>query len=164
MSDAPQKDERQLLEGFLDMYRATAVRKVLGLSDEDARRVMTPSGLSPLGVLNHLGWVEYQWFRVTFAGEDVAPAPREHDNNAVQFEVNDNDTVSQVVTFYENECAHAREVAASAELVTSSVNESRYWGPVDLRWILVHMIEETARHVGHLDLMRESIDGATGYL
>jgi len=146
------------------MYRATAIKKVVGLSDVDARRVMTTSGLSALGVLNHLAWVEYNWFRILFSGEDVPDVPREDGGNAVQFRVSDADSVESVVAFYRSECAHSVEVASGAvSLEVLSVKESRFWGRVDLRWILIHMIEETARHVGHLDLMRESIDGTVGY-
>src|SRR5580698_3209567 len=65
------RGEGETLEGFLDWYRAVVERKLDGLSPDDAKRVMTPTGMSPLGVLKHLGWVERGWFREIFAGEDV---------------------------------------------------------------------------------------------
>jgi len=156
--------EREMLGGFLDWQRATVEAKVDGLSLEDASRPMTPSGLSLLGVVKHLGWVEYYWFRWVLAGEEVEPPPREDGNNAVQFRVETEDSVDSVLAFYRSECAHARRVtAAAATLEQPGVRASRIMGTVSLRWILIHMVEETARHAGHMDLMREAIDGSTGY-
>lgn len=154
-----------MLTGFVDWYRAIIERKVRGLTLTDASRALTATALSPLGVIKHLGWVEYSWFRYTFAGEDVEPPPREDDDNAIQFRIGPGDTVDSVMNFYRSEGEHARRVtAAAASLDDLGARASRFMGIVSLRWILVHMIEETARHAGHLDLMREAIDGQTGYL
>lgn len=158
-------DEGETLSGFLDTYRGVVVSKVDGLSFADASKSLTSSGLSPLGVVKHLGWVEYYWFRHCFAGEDVGPIPREDNDNAVQFRIEPDDTVEGVVAFYTSEVGHAREVtSAASSLDAASARETRYFGRVNLRWILGHMIEETARHAGHLDIMREMVDGRTGYL
>jgi hypothetical protein len=154
--------ERRLLTGALDWYRAVAERKVLGLDDVTARRLVPPSGLSPLGIVQHLGWVERMWFVWRFAGRDVEMRMGESDYS-VQFELDPGATVDSVVSFYRAEIEAARRVVdGAASLDDLSAREHPNYGIVNLRWVLVHMIEETARHVGHLDLMRESIDGSTG--
>jgi hypothetical protein len=153
--------ERAMLCGFLDWYREVVIRKVEGLAEEDAARVMTPSGLSPLGVVRHLAWVERLWFRSRLAGEDVTlfTGPE----NSVTFRLEPTDTVASVVAAYraEIEPAH-RIVAAVASLDDLSARPHQLFGFVSVRWVLVHLIEETARHAGHLDVMREQLDGATG--
>lgn len=154
-----------MLSGFLDLYRGVVERKVEGLTFDQACREMTPTGLSLLGVVKHLAWVEYYWFRCCFAGESVEPPPRESGDNAVQFRIGPDDTVERVIDFYRSEVDHSREVTSAAySLDQLSARESRFMGTVSLRWVLIHMVEETARHAGHLDVMRESIDGRTGYL
>lgn len=156
------RSERDTLTGSLDWYRAVVENKVDGLSLDQATSIMTPTGLSLLGVVNHLGWVERGWFRDIFVGEDVESidAP---DDNSVEFVVGPDDTVESVVAFYRAEVEEARRVVAAAPSLDSlSARETTFGGQVSLRWILVHMLEETARHAGHLDLMREKIDGRTG--
>ncbi len=156
------RGERETLEGSLDWYRAVVERKVDGLALDDAKRVMTPTGLSALGVLKHLGWVERGWFRETFAGEDVEAIDVDGDNTP-EFAIGDDDTAESVIGFYRAEVEESRRVSSDAlSLDALSAKESLYRGQVTLRWILVHMLEETARHAGHLDLMRENIDGQVG--
>lgn len=158
--------DREMLTGFLDWYRAIVEHKVEGLSLEEASRQLTGTGLSLLGVVMHLGWVEYYWFRFVFAGEDVDAPPRENDDNSVQFRIGSDETVGSVVDFYRTQSQHARRIESSARsLEDLSAREARIiGGDVTLRWILIHMIEETARHAGQMDLMREAVDNQTGYL
>jgi hypothetical protein len=152
-------DERTMLVGFLDWYREVVVRKVQGLSTDDASVVMTPTGLSPLGVVAHLAAVEVGWFAETFAGEPVDPTWAEHD----AFRLTTTDTTSSVVEEYTAACDRARAIVNStSSLDALAVESDQYLGHVSLRWVLLHMIEETARHAGHLDIMREAIDGQTG--
>jgi hypothetical protein len=152
-------DERSLLSGFLDWYRSVIERKVHDLSRDDAARVMTPTGLSLLGVVAHLAAAEVGWFAETFAGEPADPMWEDYGS----FRLRESDTVETVVVEYRNACARSRTIAdAASSLDQLSVIADEYRGNVSLRWILVHMIEETARHAGHLDLMREQIDGQTG--
>ncbi len=162
MADDPlgvRQPERQTLTGVLDWYREVVEHKVEGLSAEEASRVLTPTGLSPLGVVAHLAWVEVGWFRDTFAGERVPPEV----SGEEAFRLAPTDTVESVVARYRAECEHSRAiVAAAASLDELSARPGGVYGTVSLRWVLVHMVEETARHAGHLDLMRESIDGRTG--
>jgi hypothetical protein len=153
--------EREMLTGFLDWYRAVVENKVAGLSRDDATRIMTPTGLSPLGIVKHLADVERRWFRLRFAGEDVAILRTEDDPGA-DFRIDPGDTVASVVDSYRAAAADSRRLTAQASLDDMAKSESPHYGRVSLRWILVHMIEETARHAGHLDLMREQIDGKTG--
>jgi hypothetical protein len=154
--------ERETLEGFLDWYRAVVERKIDGLTLSDAQLVMTPTGMSALGIVKHLGWVERGWFRDTFAGEDVEAIDVDGDNSA-EFAIGSDDAVASVIAFYRAEVEHSRRVFRdSPSLDALSARETSYGEQVSLRWIMVHMVEETARHAGHLDLMREKIDGQVG--
>jgi Protein of unknown function (DUF664) len=156
------RDERETLQGFLDWYRAVVEHKVDGLSLAQATTVMTPSGLCPLGVVKHLGWVERGWFRDVFLGEDVEAIDVDGDNSA-EFAIGAEDTVDSVVAFYRSEVAQARRIVAEASSLDDlSATSRELGGHVSLRWIMVHMLEETARHAGHLDVMREKLDGRTG--
>lgn len=151
--------ERALLTGFLDWNRGVVVNKVLGLPLEDAARVMTSSGLSPLGVIAHLAAVEIAWFEETFAGQPGDPIWDDHGS----FRLLESDSAESVLEEYQAACERSRaivEVAPSLDELSVRVHE--FYGNVSLRWMLVRMIEETARHAGHLDLMREAIDGKTG--
>jgi uncharacterized damage-inducible protein DinB len=151
-----QTGEREMLTGFLDWYRAVVKRKVADLSLQDASRIMTPTGLSPLGIVKHLAYAERGWFKARFAAEEEKVDP-----DAV-FRIEPGDTVASVLAFYRDSVTESRRIAAGASLEAISKSESPTYGFVSMRWILVHMLEETARHAGHLDLMREQIDGKTG--
>jgi uncharacterized damage-inducible protein DinB len=152
-------EERALLSGFLDWNRAVIEHKVQGLATDDAKRLMTPTGLSPLGVVAHLAAVEVAWFDETFAGTAVDPTWDTHGS----FRLLAEDTIESVLTEYRDACPRSRDVVtAASSLDDLSVHADEFRGNVTLRWILVHMIEETARHAGHLDIMREAIDGRTG--
>jgi hypothetical protein len=156
------RGERETLEGSLDWYRAVVERKVDGLGLDDAKRIVTPTGMSALGVLKHLGWVERGWFRETFAGEDVETIDVNGDKSP-EFAIGDNDTVESVIGFYRAEVEQSRRVCREAPSLDSlSAKGTLYRGHLTLRWTIVHMLEETARHAGHLDLMRENIDGQVG--
>jgi hypothetical protein len=151
--------ERETLVGFSDWYRQVALNKVEGLSLADASRVSTPTGLSPLGVVKHLTWAEEGWFRGTFAGEVTGWEGTSEES----FAITPTDTVESVVQAYRDECAHSRRITDAAPTLDKlSVGATELRGRVSLRWVVIHMLEETARHVGHLDVMREQIDGRTG--
>jgi Protein of unknown function (DUF664) len=156
------RDERETLAGFLDWYRSVVERKVDGLTLDDAKRLMTPTGMSALGIVKHLGWVERGWFRETFAGEDVEAIDVDGDNSA-EFAISGGETIESVLDFYRTEVEESRRISSTApSLDALSAKDTRYREHVSLRWIMVHMLEETARHAGHLDLMREEIDGRVG--
>jgi uncharacterized damage-inducible protein DinB len=148
--------ERQTLEEFLDFYRAVMARKIEGLTDEQARATPTASSLSIGGLVHHLAWVEQWWFRMVFVIEPVVDRPDPRTNTRVP----DGMTVDELLAFYAECCTHSRRIVAAApDLDVIAANPNR---PVSLRWILVHMIEETARHAGHADIIRETIDGQIG--
>ncbi len=154
-------EERETLCGFLDWYRAVVIHKVEGLTDSDAARVMTPSGLSPLGIVRHLAWVERLWFQRRLEGAEVRLW--QGADNAPTFAVAPTDTVMSVVAEYRAATHAASRVVSGIESLDQlSVEPHPLYGPVSARWVLVHLIEETARHAGHLDVLREQLDGATG--
>jgi hypothetical protein len=152
-------EERELLVGFTDWYRGVIVNKVDGLSLEDATRVMTPTGLSPLGIVAHLAACEVGWFVETFGGQLVDPMWDDYG----EFKLRGDDTVESVLARYAESCDRSRAVVEHTESLDAlSADPHHAWGHVTLRWVMLHMLEETARHAGHLDLMREEIDGKTG--
>ena len=150
--------ERETLETFLDMNRATVIYKATGLSDEDAARRLVPSLTTVSGLIRHLADVERSWFRDDLAGEADVPTRWSDDDRDGEFRVTADDNHADIIADYEEACAESRRVAASFELDARGRNNAE----VTLRWILVHMIEETARHCGHIDILREMLDGATG--
>ncbi len=152
--------ERELLTGFLDFQRATAVMKATGLTDEQSRRPLVASRLTAVGpLLSHLRYVERYWFAVLFDGQEDTWAEELTSDPDIEFRIALDVPLPRLIADYEAQCAANREIAARHDLDATSAHRGE---PVNLRWVLIHMIEETARHVGHLDLLRENIDGATG--
>ena len=160
----PSADERVTLTGFLDWYRLTIVTKVEGLTDEQARTRFVGSDTSLLGLVRHLSEVERSWFRRRLRGEDAPPLYYSDADPDGDFHPGTDWTVAEAVATYGRECAVSRgSVADTASLDELTVVDIGDYGVrVSLRWILVHMIEETARHAGHADILRELIDGSTG--
>jgi uncharacterized damage-inducible protein DinB len=152
--------ERVMLAAFLDYHRATLLQKVAGLSDEQLRRRLVPSATTLLGMVKHLGYVERSWFQMRFAGEDL-PVPWSEADPDADFRVEPEETTESVLAFYRGQVERSRAIADAAR---SLDEKARHPDRKDytLRWIMVHMIEETARHNGHADILRELIDGATG--
>jgi uncharacterized damage-inducible protein DinB len=151
--------ERTLLESFLDDYRDILVRKVSGLSDTDARRSLVASSTTVGGLIKHLRWAEYGWFDQLLQ-ERSNDNRRTHDR-AWEFEFLPEESLPTLITDYQTQCEESRRIAARYPL--DHVVPHRRFGTVSLRWIYVHMIEETARHTGQIDILREQLDGATGF-
>jgi hypothetical protein len=151
--------EKEMLGEYLDFFRATMKWKVEGLGEEDARRPMTPSGTNLLGMVKHLAYVERWWFQDVFAGRDCS-YPWTDDDPDADFRIEPGETIASVFELYDGECAESRRIAEAASL--EAVAERRRDRGYALRWIVVHMIEETARHAGQADILRELIDGKTG--
>jgi Protein of unknown function (DUF664) len=147
-------DERTQIEQFLETNRDELVEAVEGLTDEQARRRLVPSLTTPLGLLKHVTWAEQVWFHVGLAGRTRDELGIPHDNDP-SWELTDDDTVASVVAEYRRVCAEAREIA-SAYALDDLVEHNRR-GPLTLRWLYLHMIEEIARHAGHADILREQI-------
>ncbi|MEV4894301.1 DinB family protein [Nonomuraea sp. NPDC055795] len=131
--------ETEVLRGFLDYLRTSIAAKVDGAPEPQVRTAGVPSGTNLLGLLNHLTFVE----RATFLGDKVTNWPS-------TFRAAPADSIADVVTRYRETVKRANEVL------------DRNSDPGSVRWALVHMIEETGRHAGHADILRELIDGATG--
>jgi uncharacterized damage-inducible protein DinB len=151
--------EVETLNGFLDFQRATLLWKLEGLDDQQLRRAMVPSGTSLLGIVKHLAYVERSWFQRVWAGQEVSFPWTEEDPDA-DWRIEPDETTQDVLALYDGECARSREIVAAATSLDETAKVR--WGKVSRRWILTHMIEETARHVGHADILREQLDGATG--
>ena len=150
--------ERLLLQAFLDWHRATLLYKCAGLTGEQlAERTVPPSGLSLLGLVRHMTKVERTWFRIRFAGEPV-DQPYGPDAEA-EFELLDPARAAADYARLTEEFKLADAAVAHASLDDTFVHRGE---EMSLRLIYLHMIEEYARHVGHADLLRERIDGATG--
>ncbi|GAB3434083.1 DinB family protein [Flindersiella endophytica] len=152
-----------MLTGWLDWQRTTVRLKCEGLSPAGAGQAPLPS--SPLttiaGVVSHLRWVEHHWFEVSFLGEPHRTPSTAGDPDA-EWRV-DGSSLPALLDEYDKQCARSREIVAGHGL-----DELEAYAPpgielVSLRWIVVHMIEETARHLGHLDALRELADETTGY-
>lgn len=152
--------ERQALEAWLDFHRATLLTKLEALTDEELRRPMVPSGVCLLGLVKHLTAVEHGWFVVCFARSDEPYLFSTEDDPDADFRIEPGETTESVVEGYLTACARSRAISAAASLDEAASHPRR--GSVDLRWIVLHMIEETARHNGHADIIRELLDGTTG--
>jgi uncharacterized damage-inducible protein DinB len=151
--------EREVLEAFLDLYRDIVIRKVEGVSTEAAHRRLVPSSTTLAGLVKHLTSVEREWFQSVLGQRSATEVGvRVSDDGWV---VDSSDTVDDLVADYRRACTESRS-AASPLALDATVPMPRL-GRVSLRWIYVHMIEETARHAGHADILREQIDGATGF-
>jgi uncharacterized damage-inducible protein DinB len=152
-------DEKESLHASLNRHREVVVWKTDGLSDEDLRRPMTPSGTSILGLVKHLGAVEYGWFCETFDRPTEA-LPFSDDDPELDLRVQPDETAAGILAFYARARAAADVTIDSLEVTDTGT--AWFGRDVTLRWVLIHMIEETARHAGHLDILRELIDGSTG--
>lgn len=146
--------EREQIEAFLHDNRLEIVGLLEGLTEEQARRRMVPSLTTLLGLVKHATFVERVWFDVALAGRTRAELelPSEVEDT---FVLTDDDTVESVLAGYRAAWADADEIAMAHSLDDLAVHNRR--GPLTLRWIYVHMIEELARHAGHGDILREQI-------
>jgi uncharacterized damage-inducible protein DinB len=151
--------EKESLHVSLDRHRDVVLWKLTGLDDEQVRRPMTPSRTSLLGLVKHLASVEYGWFCETF-GRETEALPFDPDDENADLRPEPHETTEDIVAFY----GRARAAADSVidELEVDGLGKAWYGDTVSMRWVLIHMIEETARHAGHMDIIRELIDGTTG--
>ncbi|HET6749623.1 MAG TPA: DinB family protein [Actinomycetes bacterium] len=152
-------DEKQSLQVSLDRHRDAVLWKLEGLDDADLRRAMTPSGTNLLGLVKHLAAVEYGWFCQTF-GRETEPLPFDEDDPEADMRARPDETTEEVLAFYGR--ARAASDKMIEELDLDQTGTAWFGDAVSLRWVLIHMVEETARHAGHADIVRELIDGMTG--
>lgn len=155
--------EKAVVLEYLDHYRDALQRKCADLDAEQmARRSVPPSTLSLLGLLRHLAKVEHVWFRECIGGGSTDTRPYWHaDRKDVDFDeaVADDAVVAEAWETWEREVAYACEVSEDVDFDTVVLHHGE---PAEVRDVIVHMIEEYARHLGHADLLRECIDGRTG--
>lgn len=151
--------EREILDSWLDFHRNVVVGKVADLSADDAGRRHVPSQTTLAGLLRHLAVSEREWFQQTVAGAPPAPgeAPGDPDTS---WDVDGDEGLQALVQAYQDECARSRAAVAGHDL--DEVVRHPQLGEVSVRWVVVHMIEETARHAGHADVLRELTDGSIG--
>jgi uncharacterized damage-inducible protein DinB len=163
--DIPSRwDERTVLTTFLDYARDTVHAKCAGLSDADARRALLPA--SPLmtisGLVSHLRWVESSWIEVTLLGGAI-DAPWTEEDPDREFRIAVEVPLTQLLAEYREACARHRTMVDSLDLDTLSRGDLAWrTEPLTLRWVLFHLTEETARHNGHIDILRELADGTRG--
>ena len=153
-------DERDVINWLLDYQRYVLLRKVDGITEQQARMTTASSDLTMLGLVRHLAGVEQYWLGHVFLGLDETLPWDDPDDRDTDFHPAEGDTLADALVLFRAEMDRARQIAATAPFdAGQSARENQQ---VKLRWILVHLVEEYARHCGHADLIREAIDGATG--
>jgi uncharacterized damage-inducible protein DinB len=162
VADFFSSNERDALAGFLDRQRNALIGKVRGVSDADSRRAPTASSLSLLGLLKHSAVWEERWFQGVVAGRPLADGWPEVESPVPDqdFLVDDGDTVEQWVARYEEAARASRRIVADMELDQACARTDIV--ECNVRCVLLHLIEETARHAGHADIIRETLDGSRG--
>jgi len=160
-------DEPTTLLQYLDYQRDTMLGKVEGLDQEQLGRRLPTSELTLAGLLKHLALVEDNWIQVRFLGrpeselEPWGDAPWDDDQDW-EFHSALSEPPDELVSLYRAACERSRQTVAGVDLASMSAGRNSDDKTWSLRWILVHLIEETARHNGHADLLREAIDGQVG--
>ena len=155
--------ERAMLDEWLEYHRATLLMKCDDLTDEQLRqRSVPPSSMSLLGLVRHMADVERHWFRNVLGKEDAPALYWSDEHPDGDFDLVDDASVAEAMATFAEECARSRVIAAGLDLDVTGVTGVEHIRVVSHRWVLVHMIEEYARHNGHADLLRECIDGVVG--
>jgi hypothetical protein len=158
--------DQALLE-FLTAQRAAVLAIVDGLDEEAWHRSVVPSGWTPAGLIEHLGGAEWHWFQGVVAGKVPEPTPGDedlppYDPTTATFVCDE--PSAEILAFYREQCASSDAVLEVMPLSAEPRGKHGVPGqdePADVRWVVLHMIEETARHAGHLDIARELVDGQT---
>jgi uncharacterized protein DUF664 len=156
-------EPKELLLGFLDYCRAALLAKLDGLSEDDLRASRLPSGWSPLELFNHLIHMERRWLEWGFAGRQVAGPWADHDPETDRWVVPPDASLASLTAELQETARSTAEVTADAALTDLARLGGRFdHDPPALSWILLHVLQEYARHLGHLDVVRELIDGTVG--
>lgn len=155
--------EREMLRAFLDYHRATLAWKCDDLSDEELRRPsMPPSTLTLLGLVRHMAEVERTWFRRVINGEHDVPFVWSPEGDyQVAYDAGDC-TREEAFAAWEVEVERSRRIEREAESLDVTAHFARWGEDVSLRFVMMHLIHEYARHDGHADLIREGVDGVVG--
>jgi Protein of unknown function (DUF664) len=154
-------DESGVVNWLLDYQRYVLLRKVDGITEQQARMTTASSDLTLLGLVRHLAGVEQYWLGHIFLGLSEVMPWDEYDDPDADFHWLEGDTLADAVVLLRAEMSRSRQLASTTSFDAMSVGQ-RENQHVNLRWILVHLVEEYARHCGHADLLREAIDGVTG--
>jgi Protein of unknown function (DUF664)/Carbohydrate kinase len=159
-------DPKELLLGFLDYYRSVIIRKVEGLPDAELRASRLPSGWTPLELLKHLVYMEQRWLRWGFRAEQI-PDPHGDEDQSGRWHAGSGDTLAGLIGALHAAGEQTRAIVTAAELDSLSAlggrfNDGDARPRPTLAWILIYVLQEYARHAGHLDIARELIDGSTG--
>lgn len=153
-------DEKESLQASLNRHRDAALWKLEGLDDADLRRAMLPSGNTLLGLVKHLATWEYAWICRTF-GYPTEPLTLDEGDDYADLRVNPEESTADILAFYARARAAADQVISNVHL--DEVGTEMFGDTVSLRWVVIHVLEDTARHAGHIDIMRELIDGMIGF-
>ena len=154
--------DRTVLD-FLAAQREAVLSIVEGLDEQAWHRSVVPSGWTPAGLVEHLGGAEWHWFQGVVSGKVPEPEPGDEDRppyDPMAAFVTDEPS-AEIVAFYRDQCASSDAVLAEMPLSAVPRGAHGDFRPPDVRWVVLHMIEETARHAGHLDIARELLDGQT---
>ncbi|MCI3928204.1 DinB family protein [Streptomyces sp. AN091965] len=160
-----QADERTALVGWLDLQRQILRRKCEGLSEADAHRSVLPTSpaMTMAGLVRHMRWTEHTWLEVLFLGGDETRNPSFDETVEDADWRADGIPLAQLLAEYEAQCARSNEIVAAASLDDVGCHSDYRSGGANLRWMLIHLVEETGRHAGHADIVRELLDGTKGY-
>ncbi|GAA1350173.1 DinB family protein [Streptomyces beijiangensis] len=160
-----QADERTALSGWLDLQRQILRWKCEGLSEADANRSVIPTSptMTMAGLISHIRWTEHIWLEVLFLGGDKMQNPSFGETAENADWHTDGAPLKQLLAEYEAQCARSNEIVAAASLDDIGRHPDFHSSSANLRWMLIHLIEETGRHAGHADIVRELLDGAKGY-
>jgi hypothetical protein len=162
-----------MLRVFLRAQRSSVLAIVEGLDDDAWHRSVVPTGWTPAGMIEHLGGAEWHWFQGVVAGKQPHPAgdvDEEDNEDNEDEEPYDFETVvftsdsppAEIIDFYRHQCEESEAVLDATTLTAAPLGKHGFGDePPDVRWVVLHMIEETARHAGHLDIARELLDGRT---
>lgn len=158
----PRASRADVLLGYLDYFRAAVVGKLDGLPDGELRGSRLPSGWAPLELLKHLVHAERRWMVWGFEGEPV-PDPWAEKRDG-RWHVRPDETLADLVAALEAQAARTREIVRAHDLSDVGRPGERWRGapPATLERVLLHLVQEYARHAGHLDVVRELVDGSTG--
>jgi uncharacterized damage-inducible protein DinB len=149
-------DELTGLRTFLDAQRAALLRKIEGLTDEQAMSTPTSSDFSLLTLVKHIAFVERRWFQLEIARRDIPglwPPPDDR-----ELHVEPGDSLESIRSLYETTIAENQQILDDVDDLDSLSPATG----LNRRWVLLHLIEELARHAGHADIIRETLDGTTG--
>ncbi|MDF1596799.1 MAG: DinB family protein [Acidimicrobiia bacterium] len=152
--------EKETLSRYLDTYRGIMAYKAAGVDREAAAAPMVPSGTSLLGIVKHMAYVERWWFQAVLGRRDVE-FPWSEDDPDADWRIETDESVEGVTEFYLGECEVSRAILDPI----GSLDEvfPHDGGEISARRVVIHMLEETARHAGHADILPELIDGSTGW-